>query len=491
MSFVLQPHEVVLFKHRSKHANQDGSLFVTSLRLAWQPAAGISVSDIVLSWSAIESVKYSSPQDAKCLIRLALTDKAVKPLIFALMPSTAASDTCRSELERLKLVIRDVRSGVSAPPPPSSSSAAPSILGKRKTANTTHDEDSYRAQLLASDAQLNMQYKELVEGGIIDENDFWENKQQLLSNAMGSSLATNKAIPSTLLADISGSSSSSSSNGNVKHVTLTAETIHAIFLLYPAVAKVYQLKVPHEWSEQEFWTKYLQSNYYQSDKGGGLSSSSGIAADSFTQEALKHTDGKRRAFQQIAAESKKHLVAPEVDLRRQEFDYHAPIRYEPDDLRLAEPSAIVHKYNRNSAIVMQNSGCVTDSSHITSTEPMLPELMKEPPPPYVELQMTNTSKHSKQRSTMAAVAPNASPITASFVLSSLTSINPTTPEAAVLLHSDIQQLKQHSFGTRSVAAAAISGSTAASIAAAMVDRLPAPQGFQEVMSLQKCYFHES
>jgi hypothetical protein len=47
---------------------------------------------------------------------------------------------------------------------------------------------------------------------------------------------------------------------------LTPSTIHQIFVEYPNVQRAYKEYVPAKMSEKEFWTKFLQSQYFKGDK---------------------------------------------------------------------------------------------------------------------------------------------------------------------------------------------------------------------------------
>jgi len=58
-----------------------------------------------------------------------------------------------------------------------------------------------------------------------------------------------------------------SSSGNRGIVHLGVEEIRQIFLMYPAVHKAYEEKVPLELSEEQFWRKYLESEYFHRDRG--------------------------------------------------------------------------------------------------------------------------------------------------------------------------------------------------------------------------------
>jgi transcription initiation factor TFIIH subunit 1 len=50
-------------------------------------------------------------------------------------------------------------------------------------------------------------------------------------------------------------------------IHLGVEEMRQIFLMYPAVHKAYEEKVPLELSEEQFWRKYLESEYFHRDRG--------------------------------------------------------------------------------------------------------------------------------------------------------------------------------------------------------------------------------
>jgi len=65
--------------------------------------------------------------------------------------------------------------------------------------------------------------------------------------------------------DKKSTSAKSSVSGGVVH--LGVEEIRQIFLMYPAVHRAYEEKVPLELSEEQFWRKYLESEYFHRDRG--------------------------------------------------------------------------------------------------------------------------------------------------------------------------------------------------------------------------------
>lgn len=53
---------------------------------------------------------------------------------------------------------------------------------------------------------------------------------------------------------------------NELRFNLTADTIEAIFKMYPAVKQKYVNQVPHEVTEKEFWTEFFKSQHFHRDR---------------------------------------------------------------------------------------------------------------------------------------------------------------------------------------------------------------------------------
>lgn len=162
-----------------------------------------------------------------------------------------------------------------------------------------------RSSLLASDPALRAQHRLLViDNGTLSEQDFWETHHRLVADEYAKISGTRDAGRSSdikssldLGVSISGAAkkkkgggggsgsggdkkdgsgdkkddkksttkSSVSSSGGVVH--LGVEEIRQIFLMYPAVHRAYEEKVPLELSEEQFWRKYLESEYFHRDRG--------------------------------------------------------------------------------------------------------------------------------------------------------------------------------------------------------------------------------
>ena len=137
-----------------------------------------------------------------------------------------------------------------------------------------------RSSLLASDPALRAQHRLLVlDGNTISEEDFWETHSRLVANEYAKiSGKTNRGMSSDIKSslDLGISTTSKKGGGSAKKdgggarggiVHLGVEEIRQIFIMYPAVHRAYEEKVPLELSEEQFWRKYLESEYFHRDRG--------------------------------------------------------------------------------------------------------------------------------------------------------------------------------------------------------------------------------
>ncbi|GAX11306.1 transcription initiation factor TFIIH subunit 1 [Fistulifera solaris] len=116
-----------------------------------------------------------------------------------------------------------------------------------------------RASLLAAHPSLRQQHAYLVqETRTLTEDEFWETHQHLLQE---------EHARISGLAQAGRSSFMQSRLPTSGRITLGVEEMRQIFILYPAVHKAYEEKVPLELSDEQFWRKYLESEYFHRDRG--------------------------------------------------------------------------------------------------------------------------------------------------------------------------------------------------------------------------------
>ena len=130
-----------------------------------------------------------------------------------------------------------------------------------------------RSSLLAANPSLRAQHHYLVqETGTLTEDDFWTTHHDLLEEEYARISGMTRAGSSSLL--------QSHLQLLTGRVTLGVEEMRQIFILYPAVHKAYEEKVPLELSDEQFWRKYLESEYFHRDRGRlGAASRQGSTKD--------------------------------------------------------------------------------------------------------------------------------------------------------------------------------------------------------------------
>jgi transcription initiation factor TFIIH subunit 1 len=142
-----------------------------------------------------------------------------------------------------------------------------------------------RSALLAANAALRQQHKYLVtETNTVSEDDFWETHQHLLEDEYARISGIAKAGTSSVLQSHLPSSG---------RVTLGVQEMRQIFILYPAVHKAYEDKVPLELSDEQFWRKYLESEYFHRDRGRLGTTSRNHAPSEAKQQSIDEKKNKK------------------------------------------------------------------------------------------------------------------------------------------------------------------------------------------------------
>eukprot|EP00804_Cyclotella_cryptica_P005092 CCRYP_011553-RA/>CCRYP_011553-RA protein AED:0.05 eAED:0.05 QI:0/0/0/1/1/1/4/0/729 len=163
-----------------------------------------------------------------------------------------------------------------------------------------------RSSLLASDPALRSQHRLLVvQNGTLSEDDFWETHSRLVADeyarisgrvcgGMSSSIKSSLDLGLASGGGRSGGAGTAASEKKKEGsggdgakgggavggggaasrplmrsgvIHLGVEEMRQIFLMYPAVHRAYEEKVPLELSEEQFWRKYLESEYFHRDRG--------------------------------------------------------------------------------------------------------------------------------------------------------------------------------------------------------------------------------
>jgi transcription initiation factor TFIIH subunit 1 len=293
------------------HKKEEGDSTLTDTAFCFQPSADLS-SINTISWSSISKHQVSPASHSKALLKLLFTDGKSTTFQF---PSQTELERIRKDvntrLQRYRTVHPDnlVTSAPRASLQRQSSATlsgqkrrhpefrqSPMIHGKT-TATSFGELDATalavtRSSLLAANPSLRAQHHYLVEETkTVSEDDFWNTHQDLLEEEYARISGMTRAGTSSLL--------QSHLQLLTGRVTLGVEEMRQIFILYPAVHKAYEEKVPLELSDEQFWRKYLESEYFHRDRGRvGAASRRGGASGEKQKNGIngnKHTVEEQEA----------------------------------------------------------------------------------------------------------------------------------------------------------------------------------------------------
>jgi len=188
---------------------------------------------------------------------------------------------------------------------------------------------------LKDNPELYQLYKELVVGGIISAEEFWENRKQGTDSIQTKQdVGISSGILSELKPDMHGC--------NELRFNLTADSIEAIFKMYPAVKKRYVDTVPDQVTEKEFWTEFFKSSHFHRDRIQTNSSK-----DVFGECAKKDEQEQFKSLLENFVDPLLDFSSPIPNL---EDGYGAGKK---DKRYLNEP--LIKQFNHQSLMVLQNT----------------------------------------------------------------------------------------------------------------------------------------
>lgn len=413
---------------------------MTTLQVIWMDRNGSAAVNI--PWPQISKDQYSkfNPSKPTDIVSVALTTVArSKPYVFTL---SGPSVNSRRELERLKVVIRDA------------------------VKNSTRKRGSSRLAWLEADKNLFREYVELVrDGKVIDEEDFWKDKEALLSGFDSDRVLSDKGALTALFAD----EAEVDANGKVK-VKINPEIIHNIFRLYPAVERAFRDNVPERMSEKDFWTKYFRSEYYAQDKGSSANDRFGGSRQSrqtddmfqrYENEIAVASIGSVKSAHGKNSNLRRSKISSEMDLVSTYNDYHTSEQLESFDVPIDTSSnPVVGKYIRNTnlivdSLISQESSASKNESgsstlELTDDIVQFPEQLEEKGPDFIEMPHLHARLDSftQQWTGDASIQPLGKkqrvrePLSAEAVIAGMSTIFQDHEEAATGILNSVKILNQ-------------------------------------------------
>jgi len=217
-----------------------------------------SESDLRIPWDEIEKHQVSPASHPKSLLKVVLRGQDKNPSLTFTLGSRSELERIRKDISHRLTGLKTHTAGIKR-----NVSGEPVLVKEDKdctfTAVPQETLAMTRATLLANDGTLRAQHKLLVkESQTLTEEDFWMAHSDQLAEECARMYGKYRTGIKTYMA------SNLQLQGKVR---LGVEEMRQIFILYPAVHKAYVEKVPLELSEEQFWKKYLESEYFYRDRG--------------------------------------------------------------------------------------------------------------------------------------------------------------------------------------------------------------------------------
>jgi transcription initiation factor TFIIH subunit 1 len=272
-----------------------GSLLLSSSKLLFRATAG---SETPFEWQRVAKHQVSPASYSKSLLKMVLSDGS--NATFQL-PDRPTLERIRNDVTKR---LQDLRKSEPAVAPsdngPSGKKRSLTEMSKGSSTNKKASSKSFgeldstslavaRSTVLSAHPSLCQQHQFLVEeSNTVSEEDFWKTHAGLLGEEYARMSGLAKAGSSSILQSHVPASG---------RVTLGVDEMKCIFILYPvrswrthnapacpnqtfshsrkyptyilaqAVHRAYEEKVPLELSDEQFWRKYLESEYFHRDRG--------------------------------------------------------------------------------------------------------------------------------------------------------------------------------------------------------------------------------
>ena len=240
-----------------RHKKMTGKTTLASASMTFQSSTGET---IVLEWRAVAKHMVSPVKSGKHLLKLIFMDG--RDAVKFEFTDRASLENARKDISRLLKAFRSTTPEITLSGKKRGHAAM--IKASNNNNNSFEDLDPTalavaRSAVLAAHAKLRQQHQYLVEESqTVTEDDFWKTHEDLLAEEYARMAGLTKAGSSSILQSHVPASG---------RVTLGVEEMRQIFILYPAVHKAYEEKVPLELSDEQFWRKYLESEYFHRDRG--------------------------------------------------------------------------------------------------------------------------------------------------------------------------------------------------------------------------------
>ncbi|GAA5807349.1 hypothetical protein MFLAVUS_000707 [Mucor flavus] len=428
------PNEQLLLRAAVRFKKHDGTLFVTPRRVAWQQQGSSQLTPSIY-YNDILGLAQTPDGSAKVLLKISTKPPVSKDFTFQFtsVKNIQEREAIKAQIAELLARARGLSSasalGTPTPITPSSVAASPSPstpqivnntaspvpLQQQATTNSSNqkqnigspspgspkswrqEEFNDRRSLLTSSRELQTLHKELVViGKSVDEEEFWSSpyvkriRQKLKKDAV-SREGKQKGKSSRMVELKPGQQEGS----DIKY-TLTSQIIHNIFTEFPSVKRAYDINVPDRMTEQNFWKRFLASQFFHRSRTGGRSQTTPY--DDIFDRCLQEEDDENSKPPPMSRLDK---IRFDIDLSRTAED-HLESGNAPDFTmrpgREAQSLPLIRRFNKHSSRVLEVPPSKNKRDRTTFEEDMekdivIKELLNEAPCEKIVLDIQDTRRY--------------------------------------------------------------------------------------------------
>ncbi|KAI7856529.1 hypothetical protein BDC45DRAFT_502963 [Circinella umbellata] len=432
-----EPNEQLLLRASTRYRKNEGTLFVTPRRVAWQQHGNPHLNPSLL-YGDMGTLSQTPDTSPKVLLKISVTSPKAKDYTFHFISPKALTEreAVKSQIAELLGRLRGSSASRGSTPittprtaptptsnlntpgtataasspgvstPSSVNSPAPTAATSSGTPGSPHswrqEEFKARRHLLSTSSELFTLHKELVmQDKNVAEEEFWASPyvkriRQKLNKEYVSKEGRQKGKSSKMVELMPGQQDGS----DVKY-TLTSQIIHNIFTEFPSVKRAYDTNVPDRVSEQHFWKRFLASEFFHRSRTGARSQMAPY--DDIFDRCLQEEDEENSKAPSLSRMDK---IKRAIDLTATEED-HIEGGNAPDFTMKPGGSAqvlpLIRRFNRHAMRVLETPPTKRKDPNATEDDDMereiiISDLQNEKPPEKILLDIEDSRRYFESQS---------------------------------------------------------------------------------------------
>jgi hypothetical protein len=226
------------------HGNAMGSLRIFQDRFEWVVDGETTIVVISVPYETVDMLRVSAPDKSKVQLQAVLS--VGEHVTFQFADSSKTKDQLLVDQKRARdqlqeLVVRH-RKLVSSQ--------------EKSISKSAITENESKKQMLKKSWVMKVLYQNLVVNNLMPADEFWR-----LYYKPHESFFEQPGVSNGFMFEVAGDMCPTGIKMN-----LTPEIIRQIYKTYPAIEKKFMEYVPHQMPEEQFWSKFFESHYFNRDR---------------------------------------------------------------------------------------------------------------------------------------------------------------------------------------------------------------------------------